>query len=312
MKKIFFLLLISIFCKGLAQNTCEPVIDSGLIAYYPFCGNPDDASGHGYHGTAVGATLTGDRFNNSNNAYSFDGYGHYISIPQLTASTDQAFTVCAWLLNRKDIAGMNGIYHGAASGEWVVWNNGFGVHLVDGNWYNCDIGLFDTVWTHLAAIYEKGSKIQLLVNGEPVSLTDLPGYDLFEAAGYNSSVGAYNNGVTNFWKGEIDDIYVFNRILSANEIDSVYHHGGWTGLNPQDASGLIVYPNPSDGRFSIITGPLKKIDVWLYNSTGALMYFHSFSGNENVTDITGLQAGLYYLLAKGDGRCHVQKIVINK
>jgi hypothetical protein len=311
MKKIVFLLLLSIFHEGSAQNTCEPVIDDGLIAFYPFCGNPDDASGHGFNGTVVGASLTSDRFNNSNSAYDFDGSGHYISIPQLTASTDQAFTVCVWLLNRKDIAGMNGIYHGAASGEWVVYNNGFGVHLTDGNWYTCDIGVFDTVWTHVAGIYEKGSKIKLFVNGEPLSQTDLPGYDLFEAAGYNSSIGAYNNGVTNFWQGGIDDIYVFNRKLSADEIDSVYHQGEWTGINGQGKlNELTVFPNPSDGRLSIVTGRITKWDVKIFNSTGELVNSLVLPVNEGVADITELKPGLYYLLAQDGSRRIVRKIVI--
>lgn len=313
MKKIVFLFLLSIFHAGLAQNTCEPIIDDGLIAYYPFCGNPDDASGHGFNGTVVGAALTTDRFNNANSAYAFDGFGSYISIPQLTASAGQSFTVCAWLLNHKDIAGMNGIYHGAASGEWVVYNNGFGVHLADGNWYSCDVGVYDTLWTHVAATYEKGSSIQLFVNGEPASQTDIPGYDLFDAGGYNSSVGAYNNGVTNFWLGKIDDIYVFDRMLSSSEIDSVYHQGGWTGINGQLAfNGLTVYPNPSGGRFSVITGNTGKWNLRLYNSAGVMVYSHAISGGKNVADISGLQAGLYYLLAQGERQRYVQKIVIYK
>lgn len=313
MKKTFFLFLLSIFNAVLAQNTCEPIITDGLIAYYPFCGNPDDASGHGCHGTAVGATLTGDRFNNANSAYAFDGFGSYISIPQLTTSTSQSFTVCAWLLNREETAGMSGIYHGASSGEWVVWNHGFGVHLTDGNWYACDAGIFDTVWTHVTATYEKGSKIKFYVNGEPAGQADLPANDLFEAAGYNSSIGAYNNGVTNFWKGKIDDIYVFNRILSANEIDSVYHQGGWTGINGQVAlNRLTVYPNPSGGRFSVITGNAGVLEVRLYNSAGALVHCVTILENELVADISGLQEGLYYLVAQGQGRRYVQKIVIYK
>lgn len=48
-------------------------LSSGLVAYYPFDGYANDASGHGHHGVVKGATLTGDRFGNPNNAYSFDG-----------------------------------------------------------------------------------------------------------------------------------------------------------------------------------------------------------------------------------------------
>ena len=52
-----------------------------LVAYYPFTGNADDASGNGHHGTVHGATLTEDRFGNPGQAYSFDGVDDYINIP---------------------------------------------------------------------------------------------------------------------------------------------------------------------------------------------------------------------------------------
>jgi hypothetical protein len=50
----------------------------GLIAYYLFNGNANDESGNGNHGTVTDATLTHDRFDNENSAYSFDGDGDYI------------------------------------------------------------------------------------------------------------------------------------------------------------------------------------------------------------------------------------------
>ena len=45
-----------------------------LQAYYPFNGNANDESGNGRNGTVNNnATLTTDRFDNANSAYSFDG-----------------------------------------------------------------------------------------------------------------------------------------------------------------------------------------------------------------------------------------------
>lgn len=45
---------------------------SGLVAYYPFTGNANDAAG-ALNGTVSGATLTTDRFGNANSAYAFNG-----------------------------------------------------------------------------------------------------------------------------------------------------------------------------------------------------------------------------------------------
>ncbi|MFM7769023.1 MAG: hypothetical protein ACKO8Q_00520, partial [Bacteroidota bacterium] len=56
-------------------------MQSGLVGYWPFCGNANDASGNGNNGTVNGATLTADRFGNANSAYSFDGVNDGILSP---------------------------------------------------------------------------------------------------------------------------------------------------------------------------------------------------------------------------------------
>jgi len=55
-------------------------LQTGLVGYWPFCGNANDESGNGNNGTVNGATLTTDRFGNPNSAYSFDGVNDYISL----------------------------------------------------------------------------------------------------------------------------------------------------------------------------------------------------------------------------------------
>src|SRR5215475_7065552 len=57
-------------------------LSQGLLAYYPFNGNANDASGNNNHGTPMnGVQLTTDRFGNANSAYLFDGVDDYITIP---------------------------------------------------------------------------------------------------------------------------------------------------------------------------------------------------------------------------------------
>jgi hypothetical protein len=73
-------------------------LDSGLVAYYPFTGNPGDSSGNNYHGTVSGASLTTDRFGVSNKAYTFNGSNNYIrssvtTIPQ----NNEERSVLAWV-----------------------------------------------------------------------------------------------------------------------------------------------------------------------------------------------------------------------
>ena len=58
----------------LELNAQQPAfIANGLVAYYPFNGNADDASGNGNNGTLLRGIFISDRFGNSNSAYYFNG-----------------------------------------------------------------------------------------------------------------------------------------------------------------------------------------------------------------------------------------------
>jgi hypothetical protein len=75
------------------------VPSNGLLAWYPFNANANDAGPAAHNGTVNGATTTSDRFNNSNSAYYFDGVDDYISIADNSANFQpQVFTIAAWVL----------------------------------------------------------------------------------------------------------------------------------------------------------------------------------------------------------------------
>ena len=64
---------------GLAVNAySQSFLTNGLVAYYPFNGNANDASGNGNNGIVNGATLASDRFGRANQAYSFNGTNNYV------------------------------------------------------------------------------------------------------------------------------------------------------------------------------------------------------------------------------------------
>lgn len=87
--------------------------EENLVAYYPFNGNADDASGHGNHGVLSGPNvpvLTTDRFGIANSAYEFGGYNNYnwIRVPNSESLVfDKEFTVSYWI-QLAEFAGMDG------------------------------------------------------------------------------------------------------------------------------------------------------------------------------------------------------------
>ncbi len=59
MKKLFLSLTLILFIIpiGISQDLPSYVASDGLVAYYPFNGNANDASGNNYHGVVNGATF---------------------------------------------------------------------------------------------------------------------------------------------------------------------------------------------------------------------------------------------------------------
>lgn len=70
----------------------------GLVAHYPLDGNALDASGNGHNGQNYGAYMFSDRFNVSMSAFYFNGSGAHIRIPHSDAlNQDNVRTVTAWV-----------------------------------------------------------------------------------------------------------------------------------------------------------------------------------------------------------------------
>ena len=67
MKRIILTLTLALFTLPIlnAQDLPSYVPTEGLVAYYPFNGNANDASGNGHHATVNGARVSTDRFGNS-------------------------------------------------------------------------------------------------------------------------------------------------------------------------------------------------------------------------------------------------------
>src|SRR5580693_6339652 len=95
MKKLFGILTIAMSLA--VQSQAQSFLTNGLVAYYPFNGNANDASGNGNNGTVNGATLTPDRFGNTNSAYNFNGTNNYIGFANVPTSQVDNWTMTAWV-----------------------------------------------------------------------------------------------------------------------------------------------------------------------------------------------------------------------
>ncbi len=97
MKSILLIFLLSIFCSA---SFSQIDLDNGLVAYYPFNGNANDASGNGNNAVFNNATLTSDRLGVPNSAYYFNGVDNYIRIPNSPSIIPRIKSHYAFLLSQ--------------------------------------------------------------------------------------------------------------------------------------------------------------------------------------------------------------------
>ena len=219
-------------------------IRNGLQAFYPFCGNANDISGNSLNGNVLGASLTSDRFGNLNSAYSFV-QNQQISIPNTSGRNTYPLTISLWYNTAtvSDGQGQNGrsIFTKYTPAAW----NGFGIGLFDysnegqgiaaapfylRNTSNRVIGLYNesafnqsnvrfNTWYHVVFTLDAyGGKMYL--NGQLISTHNWTGTAGPSNAGDLWKIG----GKWNYWfNGKIDDVAIWNRVLSPIEIQEIHN-----------------------------------------------------------------------------------------
>jgi len=234
----------SLYCGGIANIDTIP--SNGLVAWYPFNGNANDFSGNNLNANVIGATLTNDRNNEASNAYDFDYVNAIfglqndeIFVPYSSLMNVSNITVSVWINPRSyfwsgDSANPNSTiinryqntYSTPSGGSWgitfnetsvtgfIVGSNGnsIGSSVVSNN------ALALNQWHHLVMTYN-GTQIKLYVNGNLASTQNYSG--LMNIAGNSGiSIGESNqaNGYWSHTNGKIDDIGIWDRALTEEEI----------------------------------------------------------------------------------------------
>ena len=207
-------------------------LGDNLVAYWTFDGNANDSVGSD-NGSVTGATNTTGLINNG---YSFDGSGDYLyntSVPEFEMA---AFSLMAWVKPDTSAAScyilnfgkpINSPYYG-----WVVSlsaSNAISFFSGKSGGYNniTTTGvLTDNVW-NMVIITFSGTEARIYINDNAVETTGSLG-----AISYNSSYRKFNIGriidytPAPYWMdGMIDEVGIWNRVLTADEVEELYNSG---------------------------------------------------------------------------------------
>lgn len=211
-------------------------VSTSLLAYWPFNGNANDESGNGYDGTINGTVaLTSDRDLNPNTAYNFDGADSTASISIGQFEVFQELGVSCWFkfdANKRGYVISNRLNTVASElGNFIIYKNNSNEILV-AFWYtdetfeiaNCGT-IIDTSWHHIAfsADLQNGGNIRVRLDDVEVFNSNFTKAVNFST--YNFIIGnkSFPSGINETHDGDIDDIYIFNKILTNQEMTDLFN-----------------------------------------------------------------------------------------
>ncbi len=184
----------------------------------------------------------------TNYALDFDGNNDYVEIPDNDSlDITHAITLEAWI-KPTSLSGIQGIiskepetgyheqpYQLRLDGDKIA----IGIYdFPDDRFEISDVSIPIGEWTHVAAIFD-GNKMFLYVNGEKISSK----FSAWQSSRYPDEIiinkGLLSIGVTdryNSFKGEIDEVRIWNKARSAQEIKD-FKDKKLSGTEP----GLVIY-----------------------------------------------------------------------
>jgi hypothetical protein len=303
------------------STACNPLpsnLQNGLVGYWPFCGNANDESGNGNDGTVNGSTLSEDRFGAMGKAYDFDGMDDLIETT-LTNIQSQNYTISCWYNSLLNIQGDQEISL-VVSRDSPYATNGLYIYFIGGQphyyfdrsrCYLSNTLISDTInlnngtWNNYVAIfnngfmsiYSNGILVDTLSTSEPLCVNG------------NFVFGNDNILPNRFFKGSLDDIGIWNRALSAEEVQQLYTINACTftiydtltvnnyitiydtvsvsttdtliintlitSVQPAQENTFLVYPNPANSHITIDYGNFAIMNGYqlkIENSLGQQLF----------------------------------------
>jgi hypothetical protein len=258
MKKLTFLTAILLATTTFAQIP-NYVPTNGLVGWWPFNGNANDESGNGNNGTNIGGQFSTDRFGNQSNSLFFNGSSR-VDVGNLNlGDTNYSYSYLNWFKtneagypNRTMITDYNSSNYD--DNKFACWHL-----LFDGNVARTEIRNFpdgygntstnslnDNQWHMIISVINRNTNLfSIYIDGIYNSSIQIPtSINLNENSFLRFGIHKWNNifEPAKHWIGELDDIGIWNRALTACEIKNLFNGGVPNSSQTQTALDTYTWP----------------------------------------------------------------------
>ncbi|SMD20151.1 LamG domain-containing protein, partial [Kibdelosporangium aridum] len=282
----------------------------------------------------------------SNNSLKLNGTDGAMVTSGSVIRTDQSFSVAAWVNAREFVTGgasmtavgqdgtrMSGFYlqYNSIINKWVFTR--FSEDIDNPTWYGAAAEQAARAgdWVHLTGTFDAPTrKMRIYVNGEFGGEAVLPNAPWQAAGPLTVGRGKFAGNPADFWPGSVDEVRVYSRALSEDEVRGVVTRdnvksGEWKlDGNAQDTSGKNLHgtlspsgadwsagqsmnPNPADmavrlnGANGFVTAP-KAFDTDKSFSVAAWARLDKIGSQAAVVSQEGSNVSGFTLRALADGR----------
>lgn len=301
MKKLFKICFVFFICAVWKDRIFAQVnLTLGLVAHYPFNGNPNDVSGNGYNGLLQnGIQITSDRFGAANSAYNFDGIDDYIKIIDNGAFSTPQFSLVIWFQSQsnalQNLVGKRDFLTTSGSGgsQYQFFINyppfpGIGSNIV-GNTASCSdatgssyVNTGNTICSnkwYLAVVTFDGTRHKIYIDG--ILVRDIPtSFNGMLACNSELRIGNWWNSDLIPFNGKMDDIRWYNRPLNQQEVNALFNNFS-SPTSPVEFTFSQDACNPLRINFVNNTSGIQS-NQWFFgdgNNSTATNPVHTYSTN---------------------------------
>jgi hypothetical protein len=250
--------------------------DSEVLENYSVSNQVFDYSGQNNNGTNNGATWTTTTIKGTG-AFDFDGIDDSINLSKIPALTGENVTISAWIkwdggTGIKDIIISQS---NSTQGYCLFLNNTDNTpsFRLDDTVVKSSVNLTNG-WHHIVGIHNgTSSLLKIFVDGRLLGTVEKAD------SGIDSNAFIGFDNVSNYFNGKIDEISVWNRTLSDDEISRMYNRNYGIIINSvtiqnSNETGLTICNNSQVHNSNLVN---HSLGLYIYNSSNTIILLCNIS-----------------------------------
>jgi len=256
----------------------------GLQDYWTFDDSPGSSTAADSWGskpgtiTNAGAGMTLGAPGKIGTAFAFNGAGNgYVQVGSVGISGTAARSIAGWVKGTANVmpdwVTAFGFTPSNGAGEQFFdiekVNNGQNLGLHVYNWNSYVNGAVDGNWHYLVATYD-GSNIKTYSDGSLVDNTarNINTFDQFRMG--------YRQDQNNYWNGSVDEVAVWNRVLTAAEVSQIWNGGAGLRFLAQSSGKVLTWDGSGVDNWNNAPSPQH----WTGGNVGDYPKVVNFTGDE--------------------------------